>query len=70
LIGTVTALRRIETGYALRAIGMGIATGSAVLLALSVRTGKAALRDLVLSFRNSSRNAFLNWSQVTACVTG
>ena len=63
-------LRRIETGYALRAIGLGIATGSAVLLALSVRTGKAALRDLVLSFRNSSRNPFLNWSQVTACITG
>jgi hypothetical protein len=28
------------------------------------------VRDLILSFKNSSRNPFPNWSQATACITG
>jgi hypothetical protein len=27
-------------------------------------------RDLILSFKNSSRNPFPNWSRVTVCITG
>jgi len=30
---------------------------------------RSRVRDLVLSFKKSSRNPFPNWSQVTACIT-
>ena len=30
---------------------------------------RSRLRDLIRSFKNSSRNPFPNWSQVTACIT-
>ncbi len=30
---------------------------------------RSRVRDLILSFKNSSRNPFPNWSQVTACIT-
>ena len=30
---------------------------------------RTKVRDLILSFKNSSRNPFPNWSQVTACIT-
>ncbi len=44
-MGIAMATRGFETGHALFAIGSGIATGSAVLLALSLRSQKADCRS-------------------------
>ena len=30
---------------------------------------RSRVRDLILAFKNSSRNPFPNWSHVTACIT-
>jgi len=41
-MGIAMAWHRIDGGYALCAIGLGIAAGSVALLALSLRGGEAA----------------------------
>ncbi len=44
-MGIAMARRGLEAGYSLSAIGLGIAAGCAVLLALSLRGGKATLQQ-------------------------
>jgi len=45
-MGMAMARRGFEAGHALCAIGLGIAAGSGVLLALSLRRGEATLRTV------------------------